>query len=39
MTHSRRDFIKFVVAGSIAAGCPIDATLLAATNSKAASRS
>jgi len=25
---SRRDFIKFVVAGSVASGCPIDAALL-----------
>ncbi|MBZ5702463.1 MAG: FAD-dependent oxidoreductase [Acidobacteriia bacterium] len=30
MTASRRDFIKFVVAGSVAAGCPLDLTLLAA---------
>ena len=30
MTASRRDFIKFVVAGSVAAGCPVDLTLLAA---------
>ena len=29
MSHSRRDFIKFVVAGSIASGCPIDDALLA----------
>jgi hypothetical protein len=29
MPHSRRDFIKFVVAGSIASGCPIDTALLA----------
>jgi monoamine oxidase len=29
MTTSRRDFIKFVVAGSVAAGCPIDHSLLA----------
>jgi len=28
MTHSRRDFIKFVVAGSVASGCPIDKALL-----------
>jgi monoamine oxidase len=27
--HSRRDFIKFIVAGSIASGCPIDKALLA----------
>jgi protoporphyrinogen oxidase len=30
MTTNRRDFIKFVVAGSVAAGCPIDFSLLAA---------
>jgi hypothetical protein len=29
MGANRRDFIKFVVAGSIAAGCPIDLALLA----------
>lgn len=35
MGTNRRDFIKFVVAGSIAAGCPIDASLVAAeTTSK-----
>ena len=34
MSQSRRDFIKFVVAGSVAAGCPIDQTLLAAPDSK-----
>jgi hypothetical protein len=28
MSQSRRDFIKFVVAGSVAAGCPVDAALL-----------
>src|SRR3984893_12940142 len=28
MASSRRDFIKFVVAGSVAAGCPLEATLL-----------
>jgi Flavin containing amine oxidoreductase len=28
MSHSRRDFIKFVVAGSVASGCPIDTALL-----------
>jgi protoporphyrinogen oxidase len=27
---SRRDFLKFIVAGSVAAGCPIDLSLLAA---------
>ena len=35
MSHSRRDFIKYVVAGSVAAGCPIDSTLLAAPDSSA----
>jgi monoamine oxidase len=35
MSHSRRDFIKYVVAGSVAAGCPIDSTLLAAPDSGA----
>ena len=30
MASNRRDFIKFVVAGSVAAGCPIDLSLLAA---------
>ncbi len=29
MSHSRRDFIKFVVAGSIASGCPVERALLA----------
>jgi hypothetical protein len=29
MSQTRRDFIKFVVAGSIASGCPVDAALLA----------
>jgi protoporphyrinogen oxidase len=29
MTSSRRDFLKFVVAGSVAAGCPVDLSLLA----------
>ncbi len=33
---SRRDFIKFAVVGSVAAGCPIDQTLLAAQESKSA---
>ncbi|HKV61851.1 MAG TPA: FAD-dependent oxidoreductase [Candidatus Acidoferrum sp.] len=28
MSASRRDFIKFVVAGSVASGCPLDAALL-----------
>lgn len=35
MAPSRREFIKFVVAGSVAAGCPIDETLLAVPDSKA----
>ena len=30
MPSNRRDFIKFVVAGSVAAGCPVDLSLLAA---------
>jgi protoporphyrinogen/coproporphyrinogen III oxidase len=30
MSNSRRDFIRFVVVGSVAAGCPIDSTLMAA---------
>jgi protoporphyrinogen oxidase len=30
MSTNRRDFIKYVVAGSIAAGCPVDFSLLAA---------
>ncbi len=30
MKSSRRDFIKFVVAGSMAAGCPLDLSLLTA---------
>jgi protoporphyrinogen oxidase len=29
MSSNRRDFIKFVVAGAIAAGCPLDLALLA----------
>lgn len=29
MSSNRRDFIKFVVAGAIAAGCPLDEALLA----------
>jgi hypothetical protein len=28
MSHTRRDFIRYVVAGSIASGCPIDKALL-----------
>ena len=30
MSQTRRDFIKFVVAGSVTAGCPIDSTLVVA---------
>jgi hypothetical protein len=30
MSTNRRDFIKFVVSGAVAAGCPIDISLLAA---------
>ncbi len=30
MTTNRRDFIKYVVAGSLAAGCPVDLSLLSA---------
>ena len=30
MSGSRREFLKFVIAGSVAAGCPIDLSLLAA---------
>jgi protoporphyrinogen/coproporphyrinogen III oxidase len=30
MSANRRDFIKFVVAGAVSAGCPIDLTLVAA---------
>jgi monoamine oxidase len=30
MSATRRDFLKFVVAGSVAAGCPIDLSLIAA---------
>jgi monoamine oxidase len=29
MSPNRRDFIKFVVAGSVAAGCPVDLSLMA----------
>ena len=32
MGTNRRDFIKFVVAGSVAAGCPVDLSLLAQTD-------
>ena len=36
MTTNRRDFLKFVVAGSVAAGCPVDMSLLAADGSASA---
>jgi monoamine oxidase len=36
MAHSRRDFIRYVVAGSVAAGCPVDKTLIAASDPAAA---
>ena len=32
MSETRRDFLKFVVAGSVAAGCPVKLSLLAAEN-------
>jgi protoporphyrinogen oxidase len=32
MSANRRDFIKFVVAGAISAGCPVDLALLSAQN-------
>jgi monoamine oxidase len=34
MSQSRRDFIKFAVAGSVAAGCPIDRALFAEPEQK-----
>src|SRR5437868_13305534 len=34
MSANRRDFIKFVVAGAVAAGCPVDMSLLAAPAEK-----
>jgi len=37
MSHSRRDFIKYVVAGSIASGCPIEKALFAEPASKSPS--
>jgi protoporphyrinogen oxidase len=35
MSANRRDFIKFVVAGAVTAGCPIDLSLVAAQNGDA----
>jgi protoporphyrinogen oxidase len=32
MSANRRDFIKFVVAGAVTAGCPLDLSLVAAQN-------
>jgi len=37
MSGNRRDFIRFVVAGAVAAGCPIDMSLLAAPAANAPS--
>ena len=37
MSTNRRDFIRFVVAGAVAAGCPVDMSLLAAPPPAAAS--
>src|ERR1700690_913823 len=37
MTPNRRDFIKFVVAGSVASGCPIDLSLLPSQTTEAKS--
>jgi len=34
MSTNRRDFIKFVVAGAVAAGCPVDLSLLAAAENE-----
>ena len=34
MSHSRREFIRFVVAGSVASGCPVDTALIPALDSK-----
>jgi len=36
MAPSPREFIKFVVAGSVAAGCPLEETLIAAPESNSA---
>jgi oxygen-dependent protoporphyrinogen oxidase len=33
MSHSRREFIRYVVAGSVASGCPVDTALLPAPDS------
>src|SRR5580700_1115763 len=34
MPHSRREFIRYVVAGSVASGCPVDAALIPAPDPK-----
>ena len=34
MTPNRREFLKFIVAGSVAAGCPVDLTLIAAPDAR-----
>ena len=36
MSANRRDFIKFVVAGAVSAGCPLDLSLVAAQDTHAA---
>jgi hypothetical protein len=36
MAHSRRDFIRYVVAGSVAAGCPVDKALIRASTAATA---
>ena len=33
MSHTRREFIRYVVAGSVASGCPVDTALLPAPDS------
>lgn len=35
MSDTRRDFLKFIVAGSVAAGCPMDLSLFAAQDNAA----
>ena len=35
MPHSRREFIRYVVAGSVASGCPVDTDLISAPHSAA----
>jgi hypothetical protein len=35
MSANRRNFIKFVVAGAVTAGCPIDISLVAAQTDQA----